>query len=331
MTDTDDDLQQLYGQALAHDERRPDGRVRKAVLSHAQMALDAAPGTQVKPMVSKSIFAANLPSWKAALVASLLLTPLVGVLVSQHQERLTVEERLSPSGTDSPALTQPVPQLTAAPMTSNTDSAGGEATARARQSTNETTLKQAVKTAPAAGKRATISPIVADDLTAKATATAPAKDSQSNVIQTALPTVTGATAALTTAPAEREAGVAPPVARMKLGTPQASVQDASKLAATGPQSGELADLNVLFFQAVRAGEIAEVEAMLANGASVNVRDASGKTALIWAAQAENEGLVQQLLALGANRDLVDGKGLTALQYAEKKGNNRIIKLLDRPK
>jgi Meckel syndrome type 1 protein len=333
MTDTDDDLQQLYGQALAHDERRPDGRVRKAVLSHAQMTLDAAADTQVKTVVSKPMFAANLPSWKAALVASLLLTPLIGILVSQHQERLTVEDGVSaraPSSTDSPALTQPVPQPAAAPMTSKTDPVGGEATARTRQASNETALKQAVKTAPAAEKRATINQMVADDVSAKATATAPAKYSQSNVVQTAPPTVTGATAALATTPAEREAGVASPVARTKSGTPQAMVQETSKLAAPAPQSGELADLNVLFFQAVRAGKITEIEAMLVNGTSVNVRDASGKTALIWAAQVGNEGLVQQLLALGANRDLVDGEGLTALQHAQKKGNNRIITLLVLP-
>lgn len=107
-----DELQQRYAEANALDDRRPAPRVRDAALAHAQMVLanrknpDAvAPAPAQK---HPSPWAANLPSWKATLVASVLLAPLLGILVMRSERELPPGEQIamqSPLPSPPPAKT----------------------------------------------------------------------------------------------------------------------------------------------------------------------------------------------------------------------------------
>ena len=65
------------------------------------------------------------------------------------------------------------------------------------------------------------------------------------------------------------------------------------------------------------------------GVNVNSKDASGKTALMLAAGAQDARMIRELLALGADRTLRDGKGRTALDYANKRRpHGEAARLLD---
>jgi len=137
MTDADDDLQQRYRQATDHDARRPAARVRQAVLTHAQMALCGSAHQDRMLMTSKQKVAANWPNWKAALVASLLLTPVVGILVSRQPEPSPEGEQVArmappaPKGTI-PAEARPMPP--APPIPSGTGPATGKTTQPTKKS-----------------------------------------------------------------------------------------------------------------------------------------------------------------------------------------------------
>src|SRR5947208_741815 len=81
-------------------------------------------------------------------------------------------------------------------------------------------------------------------------------------------------------------------------------------------------------QAVRAGDAASTESILATGFNPNTRDAMGATALhdaVWTGRAD---LVKLLLDHGADPNIPHAEGLsTALQYAAIKGHARIAAML----
>jgi len=69
-----------------------------------------------------------------------------------------------------------------------------------------------------------------------------------------------------------------------------------------------------------------VELLIAGGADLNLQDASGQTALIFAVRNKPQ-LVQLLIEHGAKTDIKDRADKTALDYAIEKGDENIIKLL----
>lgn len=77
------------------------------------------------------------------------------------------------------------------------------------------------------------------------------------------------------------------------------------------------------------GNVDIAKILLTKGASVNLVNKHGATALVTAAASQNinPDIIQLLLDSKANVDIRDGSGLTALQFAMKSGNLRAIALL----
>ena len=82
------------------------------------------------------------------------------------------------------------------------------------------------------------------------------------------------------------------------------------------------------WEAARAGQAQQVEALVQQGIPVDARDPEGKTALMLAAMNGHTATVQRLLALRANPTLVDRDGLTAAQLAAQRGHTRLAQLLE---
>ena len=81
------------------------------------------------------------------------------------------------------------------------------------------------------------------------------------------------------------------------------------------------------FAAVRAGDAAHLEALLAAGADPNPFDPQGRTPLMLAAEQGAEALVRGLLAHGADVTLPDRLGEGALSKAAAHGHERVARLL----
>ena len=80
-------------------------------------------------------------------------------------------------------------------------------------------------------------------------------------------------------------------------------------------------------EAAKAGNVAEVERLVATGADVNAKDAARKTALHWAAEKGHLGVVQVLVAKGANVNAKDLTNWTPLHLAVYDDHEAIVKLL----
>jgi ankyrin repeat protein len=87
--------------------------------------------------------------------------------------------------------------------------------------------------------------------------------------------------------------------------------------------------------AVRAGDVARLEALAAAGADINALDEHGQTALMNAARDGRTDVVRWLIARGANLDHTAKFHLSALMLAVINGRDAIVGLLvdagaDRP-
>jgi ankyrin repeat protein len=80
------------------------------------------------------------------------------------------------------------------------------------------------------------------------------------------------------------------------------------------------------FDAVVAGDLTRVEALLASGADPNPFDAEGRTPLMLAAERGEEEVAQVLLAGGADPTLTDRLGESALTKAAAHGHRRLATL-----
>ncbi|EPX57971.1 Ankyrin repeat protein [Cystobacter fuscus DSM 2262] len=80
------------------------------------------------------------------------------------------------------------------------------------------------------------------------------------------------------------------------------------------------------FDAVVAGDVSRVEALLAGGADPNPFDAEGRTPLMLAAERGEEPLARVLLAGGADPSLTDRLGESALTKAAAHGHRRLAAL-----
>ena len=67
--------------------------------------------------------------------------------------------------------------------------------------------------------------------------------------------------------------------------------------------------------------------LLDRGASIDARDASGRTALIWAVIVDRGAMVDVLLGKGADLSIADDDGATAADLAEREGHTEIAELL----
>lgn len=88
-----------------------------------------------------------------------------------------------------------------------------------------------------------------------------------------------------------------------------------------------ASADVRLVEAVKAGNSAAVQKLLAARASVNEPEADGMTALHWAVRQDNEALVRQLLRAGARASAANRYGVTPLALAALNGNPRTTEQL----
>jgi ankyrin repeat protein len=81
-------------------------------------------------------------------------------------------------------------------------------------------------------------------------------------------------------------------------------------------------------KAAQDGDMKTVNVLAAQGASVNAKDDTGKTALLWVAPArDNPEMVRALIALGADANATDNDGETALMIAASQDNPGIVEAL----
>ena len=111
-----------------------------------------------------------------------------------------------------------------------------------------------------------------------------------------------------------------------------NTQEAIRLLNAGadPNEARLVGFPAVFFPVVfRNSEL--FGAMVEKGADVQARDASGSTALMWAAFNENGDptMVEELLRLGLDPNAKNDAGDTALAWAARRGNTRIMQALEK--
>lgn len=308
-----DDLQQRYAEANALDDRRPGQHVRDAALSHAQMVLanrkhpDAV--TPAPAQKRPSLWAANLPSWKAALVASVLLAPLLGILVMRSERELPPGEQI--------AMRSPLPSRTSPKATD---------TAAPPMAESAVTPSARAPAAPAPA-RATAPAVAA---TTSATDATRSKETQETKANTASPSVGIASASAEKAdmPAPISLAAPAPIQSGSLADAAVQAKRSPGVGAGAAERAEPSSLNDALLHAVRAGQTQALDGLVSRGASVDARDAAGMTALLLAVQSGDEPTTRALLKLGANPDLADTQRVNALQLARQLGHAKIVTLLE---
>lgn len=90
--------------------------------------------------------------------------------------------------------------------------------------------------------------------------------------------------------------------------------------------GFTADINNLFSAAI-LGKAERMKYLLADGADVNGKTATGRTAMMGACFNGNYRIVRILLSYGADVNLADNLGTTALMDAVTFGNEKLVSLL----
>lgn len=89
-----------------------------------------------------------------------------------------------------------------------------------------------------------------------------------------------------------------------------------------------AQTDAAFRKAAQDGDLVAVQDLLAKGAIVDGKDATGKTALLWVAPArDNPEMVKLLVAKGADVNAKDNDGETALMIAASQSNPGILAAL----
>jgi ankyrin repeat protein len=94
-------------------------------------------------------------------------------------------------------------------------------------------------------------------------------------------------------------------------------------------AGDGNDAMAVFEAAVDPAQLDRLEAALASGAEVNLRDDNGFTPLHYAVLADNGPAVRLLLAAGADPAATDPQGRTAQQAAEQEQKLSAIQAFDR--
>ena len=79
--------------------------------------------------------------------------------------------------------------------------------------------------------------------------------------------------------------------------------------------------------AAEAGDVAEIESLLALGFSIDTRDYAGLTPLMMAAKNDKLEAVKYLLKQGADPSLQNNNGSNVLHFASKDGNPEVIELM----
>ncbi|MBC7919272.1 MAG: ankyrin repeat domain-containing protein [Rhodoferax sp.] len=304
-----DDLQRLYEKASAMEDGQPAPQVRTAVIAHAVMLAQSRTGTVTNVRTPR--IASNWPNWKSGLVASVLLVPLLGILMLNMKEAPELQDQVAALPlAETPVASKPAAEVSPAPPRK-------AATVEPKVAT---TAKSA---APVPSPPSAPATVVAD--AAPAPASALERPAMQGVLGAAASKESRADRAEASVNRSRESA---PMASNLAASPAPAMARAAAPAkaiagtrSTPPQTAEL-------LQAAQQGNVQWVVALLNEGASLQARDAQGRTALIWAAIGGHSTLVKRLLELGADRAAADRDGLTALQHARQLGLVEVAALLE---
>ncbi|MDP1954915.1 MAG: ankyrin repeat domain-containing protein [Polaromonas sp.] len=350
----DDELLRRYHEASAQDTRGPGAHVRAAVRAHAQAVLAG----QTTSRTTRPAPAANQPRWKLSLLASVAVVGLAGLLVLQFERGTPQEKELvagqsaagrSPATSAGPstsreaspaAHTAPETQASAATATAPA-TATATAPAKAAPARSQAELPRALSPAPASpapAAKAAPAPVAPALPVEVAPARSRLADTNANnaLDEATISAGRAAAPAFRTVPTTPEAprpdlAYPPSFAAAPAAAPRAQAQQQKQEERSSEQAGarELSrSAAASLHAAAGAGRLAQVEQLIAQGASVNTPDAMGKTPLMLAAINGHSTVVQRLLAAGANPALVDRDGVNALQHARRLGREAIAQMIE---
>lgn len=367
MSAPDDELVGRYRQASELEDARPGAHVRDAVRAHALMQASSAAGKaslSVAPGLNQA--AANQSRWKLSALATVALVGLTGLLVLQF-ERGTPEERDTAFGQRQAEASRPAAAPALAPPAARARSMEQAAEKRTATLPTRTIAQDGESDLSSSAAKSTIQKPDARDMEhrpelAKA---APAQSPSTATREVESTKSVGDSSLLTDVPASPPGRVgrsiaaapsAPPdpypssaphaemperslvqkdaVSSDPQGPAQTSAPPAPNLpnrktiGALSAKSEPSAPASPNLWQAARAGNSAEVERLIGQGAPVNGADELGKTALMLSATNGKTATVLKLLALGANPSLTDREGRTAAQQARRLGHTQLADLID---
>ena len=325
-----DALVQHYLEASAQDPRRPPDRVREAVRAHAHAVITARTPAAAVSTIANAIDrpAANQSSWQLSLLASVALAGITGLLVLQF-ERAPPEEREAALGVAAPrrdsdsvsaAPTLP-PRAPAVAPTPPSASPKVPAPAQANP------VPPAAKPLPARSTGSDQEKPVSEAATQELAMSA--RPADASVLEHPAPLMRSSRA---DAAAQAKSSSSPSSAA---NSPENDNENSTKNSAVSramtpaPQTKarDLQGLQQAMLQAARAGNTAQLESLVQQGAALNGVDGTGRTALIWAAINNHTGTAHKLLALGVDKAVKDRDGLSALQHAQRLNLERMAALL----
>jgi hypothetical protein len=334
--DRPDDLTERYRAASAQDPARPSDAIRQSIFAHARMV---AADQRVERTRSHGTRrrAANDPSWRLAIAASVIVTGLATILAWHFHARGPVPgQRPDAASWDINADKHlaAAPQVTGTgtatePLRAESKASNGPApnavTARSRQrlvaqaESPHTLRDEASRTAhdeTAASKLEAGSATNSREELASVAVTAErnaglAMNGKPTSSESESPIGSGQTAAAPAIPPST------PEAR-RSAAPGAAASDRAKAQPTPP-----------LITAAESGDLAQIEQLLRGGASPEQADARGRTALLIATLRADLPMVRRLLAAGARADTADANGDTPLAVARRQGSPELIHMLER--
>jgi Ankyrin repeats (3 copies) len=287
--DPPEDVDAQYRRAAALDPSRPGEAVRRAVLAHAAQ-LAAERAASGAGSKLKSQRTANQAWWRPAIFGALAAAALAGLM--------TAPRLLAPGA---PRVAEP------------------PASARAADNL--------------AAQPATPAPVAASEITARPPVSARSANPSSHPVREQ----SKANEAAAQHAAEPASSVAPPVestavgglvaggaaSRLRVPGSPAAVSSAAVAprAATNPSAA--------LRSAAEVGDLAALEALVANQTEIDSRDAAGRTALMLATLHGQTNAVAALLAYGADPNAADADGTTPLQAATAGDHPAIVAALRR--
>jgi hypothetical protein len=277
--DPPEDVDDQYRRAAALDPSRPGEAVRRAVLAHAaQLAAERAASGAGRTLRSRR--AAIRPGWRPAIFGTLAAAALAGLMIAPRFLAPSAPRVAEPSASTQAAYTRAAEPATPAPMPALEITASARPPASARSANPSShPVRERSKANEAAAQRAA--------------------EPASSVA-----TVGGLKAA--DAGALLAGGA---VSRQRVpGSPAAvtSVAAAPRVEANPPAA---------LRHAAEVGDLAALEALVANRTDIDSRDAAGRTALMMATLHGQSDAVAALLAYGADPNAADADGTTPLQAA----------------
>jgi Ankyrin repeats (3 copies) len=334
--DRPDDLTERYRAASAQDPARPSDAIRQSIFAHARMVAADQTVERTRSHGTRRR-AANDPSWRLAIAASVLVTGLATVLAWHFHARGPVPGQRPHAaswdvGADkhlaaAPQVNGPVTAAEPLPAESKASNApaANAVTARSRQrlvaqaESPYTPHNGASRTAhdeTAASKLEAGSATNSQQELASVAVTAErnadlARNAEAAGSESESPISSGQTAAAPAIPPST------PEAR-RSAAPGAAASDRAKAQSDPP-----------LITAAESGDLAQIEQLLRGGASPEQADARGRTALLIATLRADLPMVRRLLTAGARADTADANGDTPLAVARRQGSPELIHMLER--